>query len=166
MTVQVITVGGRQVTVVNLDSTAGAPVGAGAVRPTLARLADVDDVDTAPTDVPLVLRRWSDGKFRPEPSTAEVDPALLGGFVDAAVGPAVDQVVTELGLNRPRDYTHTQGQPAALWLVEHHLGFLPTFTAYDTEGRPVMHAGIAHPVPGEVSEVRFGFPLVGTGYAS
>ena len=66
----------------------------------------------------------------------------------------------------PGSYTHQQLQPAGLWQIPHHLGFLPTFTAYDTDGRPVMHAGITHPVPGEISEVRFGVPFAGSGYAS
>lgn len=67
---------------------------------------------------------------------------------------------------RPRDYEHTQGAASAVWQVQHHLGFKPTFVAYDLEGREIRHGGITHPVPGEISEVAFGAPFAGSGYAS
>lgn len=85
-----------------------------------------------------------------------------------AVAASVTALDTRLTAHeqQQRDYPHTQTQPAEIWQIHHGLGFRPNFTAYDTNGAPIAHGGITHPVPGQISEVRFGAPTAGSGYAS
>ncbi len=106
------------------------------------------------------------------PGTGVVIPGGPGGGVTedefdelAADVTALDDRITAVE-QRPGSYWHDQPSAAAVWQVHHHLGYLPTFTAYDLEGREIRHGGISHPVPGQISEVAYGAPFAGSGYAS
>lgn len=106
------------------------------------------------------------------PGTGVVIPGGPGGGVTedefdelaADVGALSDRITAHEQL--PRSYDHVQTRAELLWQIPHGLGFKPSFTAYDTNGQPIAHGGITHPVPGQISEVRFGAPTAGTGYAS
>lgn len=113
MSVQVVRVGLRNsavaVPVGTPTATPGTPISVGA-RPSLGQLADVADTATAPTDVPLVLRKGADGVFRPEPAPA-AGPSW-GDQVRFAAGPPTDTAAPDdavhVDLTTRRVYKHVR----------------------------------------------------------
>lgn len=114
---------------------------------------------------PPVRSSWDDVDQSATPTTlddlddVEVESGDVGVLTRATPG-AVARFEPLPEPVRPR--RHTQGPAADRWQIVHNLGYRPGFVVHDGAGRLHMPENVEHPVPGVVSEIVFGMPMVGT----